>query len=102
MPTDSTITNAWDSWGEEDEQPRARRSERNQRQQGDWGLLEHHGSPGNPDSCFARSLGRIANTVDGATNTVGYAFWSNGVNQLRYLWDGNMNRTAWITTNPAT
>ena len=88
------ITNAWDSWGER-MSSHGPGSLSETYKHGDRGLTNITDRLGIPVHILRDPLGRITNTVDGATNAVGYAFWSNGVNQLRYLWDGNANRTAW-------
>ena len=97
------VTNAWDSWGER-KSSYGPGNQGESYQHGARGLTNIADRLGIPTSILRDSLGRVTGVLDGATNPVSYAFWSNGVNQLRYLWDGNSNRTSWaydIYGNPA-
>ena len=74
-------------------------------QYGDRGLTNQVDRLSIPTRLVRDSLGRSLQTVDGATNATSFAFLTNGVDQLHYLWDGNSNRTAWaydVFGNPAT
>lgn len=88
------ITNAWDSWGER-MGSYGPGNQGESYQQGDRGLTNIADRLGIPTSILRDSLGRVAGAVDGATNRVSYAYWSNGINQIQSLWDGNSNRTYW-------
>lgn len=87
-------TNAWDSWGER-MGSYGPGNQGESYQHGDRGLTNVADRLGIPTSILRDSLGRVVGVVDGAANPVSYAYWSNGINQIQFLWDGNSNRTDW-------
>jgi RHS repeat-associated protein len=88
------LTNAWDNWGELMSRTWPGGLQESF-QYGDRGLTNTLDRLNIAVRQNRDNIGRLVLSLDGATNAVSYAFVSNGINQLRYLWDGNSNRTAW-------
>lgn len=89
-----SISNTWNSWGQADARTWPGGAAETYRY-GDRGLTNTTDRLGILVRQQRDTLGRLTNQIDGATNSIRYAYWSNGVDQLRYLWDGNGNPTAW-------
>lgn len=88
------VSNAWDSWGElMNVQWPGNRNE--QYSYGDRGLTNIVDRLTNSLNRERDSLGRLLRWVDGEGNRCGNDFWSNGVDQVHYLWNGNIGRTTW-------
>ena len=48
------------------------------------------------DNIFDRdTIGRLTQFTDGATNTIGFSYITNGINQISVLEDGEANKTYW-------
>ena len=89
-----SISNTWNSWGQADARTWPGGASEAYRY-GDRGLTNTIDRLGILVRQQRDTLGRLTNQIDGATNSICYAYWSNGVDQLRYLWDGNGNQTSW-------
>ncbi len=93
-PDGLVVSNAWDSWGELMSRqwpgPRMEYFQYSER-----GRTAYRDRLTN-SSYFGRdSLGREIQRTDAVGNVVSNAFWSNGVDQVQFLWDGNRNPTVW-------
>lgn len=89
-----SVTNTWDSWGELNTRKWPGGLQETF-QYGDRGLTNAVDRLNSATRYMRDSLARVLQQIDGATNSVSYAYLSNGVDQVASLWDGNSNKTAW-------
>ena len=88
------VSNAWDSWGElMNIQWPGNRNECYR--YGDRGLTNIVDRLTNSLNRERDGLGRLTRWIDGEGDIGGNDFWSNGVDQVQFLWDGNGGQTSW-------